>query len=161
MRSLPDAPWRSRASGRWAKLGTTGIRFGESGSCDPRFRLRMGGNVSTVMPGDDEQQVSWLEVRAHAPVRAAGGEEVGRVLEVAALPEEDIFHGVVFRHGRLGRAQLAPAADIARITESAVHLKVDAAGAAAFEEFQQLHVSRLGLRGIFRWKHLGWTDSPE
>ena len=110
---------------------------------------------------DDEQQVSWLQVRAHSPVIAADGQEVGRVLEVAALPEEDIFHGIVFQHSRRSHPQLAPAADIARITAAAVHLSVDAATANAYEEFHQLHVSRLGLRGIFRWKHLGWTDSPE
>jgi hypothetical protein len=115
---------------------------------------------STGAP-DGEQQISWLLVPAHAPVVAADGQEVGHVLEVAALPEEDIFHGIVFQHRRLGRAQLAPATDIARITEAAVHLTVDSAAADAYEEFHQLHVSRLGLRGIFRWKHLGWTDSPE
>lgn len=109
----------------------------------------------------DEQQVSWLEVPANALVISSDGAEVGHVVEVAALPEEDIFHGIVFKHGRRGHAVLAPAADIARITERAVYLSVDANAAGNYEEFQQLHVSRLGLRGIFRWKHLGWTDSQE
>ena len=102
-----------------------------------------------------------MSVRAHAPVIASDGQEVGHVLEVAALPEEDIFHGVVFRHTAHGRACLAPATDVARITTRAVYLTVNAAIANAYEEFHQLHVSRLGLRGIFRWKHLGWTDSSE
>jgi hypothetical protein len=113
------------------------------------------------MPADDQQQVSWLDVHANIPVIASDGQEVGRVVEVAALPEEDIFHGIVFKRGLRDHPQLAPAADVARITEAAVHLSVDAKAAEAYEEFQQLHVSRLGLRGIFRWKHLGWTDSAE
>ena len=92
---------------------------------------------------------------------ASDGTEVGRVLEVAALASEDIFHGIVFQHSRRGHPCLAPAADVARITNLAVHLSVDVATADAYEEFQQLHVSRLGLRGISRWKHLGWKDSAE
>jgi hypothetical protein len=105
--------------------------------------------------------VSWLDVPERAPVIASDGQEVGTVLEVAGLPEEDIFHGIVFRHGRLGHAVLAPASDVERITDRAVHLSADSAAAAGYEEFHQLHVSRLGLRGLFNWKHLGWKDSSE
>jgi hypothetical protein len=121
----------------------------------------MGGNVWRGMTDEPEEQVSWMAVPAHAPVIASDGQEVGHVLEVAALPEEDIFHGIVFQHSSRGRTYMAPASDIARITNRAVHLSVDSAAAGAYEEFHQLHVSRLGLRGIFRWKHLGWKDSPE
>jgi len=113
------------------------------------------------MTDNDEPQVSWMDIHAHVPVIASGGEQVGTVLEVAALPNEDIFHGVVFQHKGRGRTYMAPAADIARITERAVYLSVDHAAADAYEEFHQLHVSRLGLTGIFRWKHVGWKDSPE
>jgi hypothetical protein len=98
---------------------------------------------------------------AHAPVFASDGAEVGRVLEVAALPEEDIFHGIVFQHHGRGTAFLAPAADVARITESGVHLSLDSAAADQLEEFHELHIKRLGLTGIFRWKHTGWKDSSE
>lgn len=108
-----------------------------------------------------EQQVSWLDVPAHAPVVSSDGKEVGHVVEVAALREEDIFHGIVLQHGRRGAPVLAPAADIARITNRAVYLSVDSAAADAYEQFSQLHVSRLGLRGVFAWKHVGWKDSSE
>jgi len=108
-----------------------------------------------------EQQVSWLDVSAHAPVIASDGTEVGRVLDVAALASEDIFHGIVFAHHAHGHPCLAPASDVARITDRAVYLSVDTAAAGAYGEFQQLHVSRLGLRGISRWKHLGWKESSE
>ena len=100
-----------------------------------------------------------MRVPAHAPVIASDGQEVGHVLDVAALPEEDIFHGVVFRHSAHGRTHLAPAADVARITTRAVYLSIDSTRAGAYEEFHELHVKRLGLRGMFRWKHLGWKDS--
>jgi hypothetical protein len=113
------------------------------------------------MDTGEETPVSWRDVAAHLPVVASDGQVVGRVVEVAALDEEDIFHGIVFEHHALGAHLLAPAADVARITTRAVHLGVDSAAAAAFEPFQPMHVSRLGLRGLFRWRHLGWTDAPE
>lgn len=105
--------------------------------------------------------VSWLDVRAHAPVVASDGTQVGTVVEVAALAEEDIFHGIVFEHHARGTHLLAPAADVGRITERAVYLSVDSGTAAGYQPFHALHVKSLGLRGIFHWKHLGWKDAPE
>lgn len=113
------------------------------------------------MAAENEQEVAWTAVPANAPVIASDGAEVGHVLDVAALPEEDIFHGIVFHHHAMGRAYLAPAADIARITERAVYLSIDSAAAGQLGEFQEMHVKRLGLRGILNWKHLGWKDSSE
>ena len=108
-----------------------------------------------------ETPISWRAIGAHAPVIASDGIEVGRVAEVAALPEEDIFHGVVFKHHLIGEHVLAPAADIDRITDHAVYLKSTSNQAEGYERFHQIHVERLGLTGRFRWKHLGWKDSPE
>jgi hypothetical protein len=113
------------------------------------------------MSAEGEQQVAWTAVPAHAPVVASDGNEVGHVLDVAALPNEDIFHGIVFQHGRRGHAVLAPADVVERITDRAVYLTVDSAAADAFEEFHQLTVKGLGLRGILNWRHLGWKDSSE
>jgi hypothetical protein len=115
----------------------------------------------TVDPSAGEPAISWMAVPAHAPVFASDGSEVGKVLEVAALPKEDIFHGIVFQHHGRGRTYLAPAVDVARITATGVYLGVDAAAAEQFEEFQQTHIERLGLTGIFRWKHFTWKDSSE
>ena len=108
-----------------------------------------------------EDIVSWRDVTAHCPVIASDHTEIGHVLDVAALPNEDIFHGIVFKHHLVGHAYLAPAGDVDRITERAVYLTVDAPAAGRYERFQPLHVERLGLKGQFFWRHLGWTDSPE
>ncbi len=113
------------------------------------------------MSDKPETVISWRGIRAHSPVVASGGVEVGHVTEVAALPEEDIFHGVVFAHHVLGHNVLAPASDIDKITERAVYLKSTGLAAAEYERFQEIHVKRLGLTGLFRWKHLGWKDSSE
>ena len=109
----------------------------------------------------NETEVSWRAVVAHSPVVSAEGTDIGQVLEVAALPEEDIFHGIVFQHHGRGRTYLAPADLVARITTKAVYLRANAAQADEFEEFHELHVERLGLTGLFRWKHLGWKKASE
>ncbi|HSS94277.1 MAG TPA: hypothetical protein VLR46_09845 [Candidatus Dormibacteraeota bacterium] len=113
------------------------------------------------MSDKPETVISWRSIGAHAPVIASDGVEVGHVTEVAALPEEDIFHGVVFNHRVLGHHVLAPATDIDRITERAVYLKATSQGTAGYEHFHELSVKRLGLSGLFGWKHLGWKDSSE
>lgn len=108
-----------------------------------------------------ETVISWRGIGAHSPVVASDGVEVGHVTEVAALPEEDIFHGVVFTHHMLGHHVLAPASDVDRITERAVYLKSTSQTAMEYERFHEMHIKRLGLSGLFRWKHLGWKDSSE
>jgi hypothetical protein len=129
------------------------------------LRLGAGGRVEAMSDhkqatqSQPEQQVAWTAVKAHSPVIASDGKSVGKVLEVAALPEEDIFHGIVFQPG--AHPVLAPAADVARITDHAVYLSIDSATVASLEEFHSLHVERLGIRGLFFWKHLGWKDSSE
>jgi len=108
-----------------------------------------------------EQQIAWTGLKTGEAVITSDGVDIGRVVEVAALAQEDIFHGVVFEHARLRKHYLAPATDIARITADAVHLSIDSEKTGQYEEFQQLHVSQLGLRGVFLWKHFGWKDSDE
>jgi hypothetical protein len=113
------------------------------------------------MSDQPEQVVSWRATPAHAPVIASDGSQVGKVAEVAGLPNEDIFHGVVFTHHVLGHHLLAPAADIEKITDRAVYLKLSGEAVSAYERFNEMHVERLGTKGIFGWKHLGWKDSAE
>ena len=123
--------------------------------------LTFAGILSAMVDQLDDE-VSWREITLHSPVISSDGQQVGEVVEVAALDQEDIFHGVVFKSSRVAlQHHVAPAADIARITMSAVHLSVDAAAAATYPEFHQLHIERVGLKGLWRWKHYGWTNSKE
>lgn len=118
--------------------------------------------ILLAMPDQTEDVVAWTDVPEHAPVVASDGTEIGKVTDVAALEDEDIFHGIVFAPSGLSRKHLlVPAADIDRITTRAVYLSKDSAAAANYQEFEQLHVKRIGLRGIFGWKHFGWKDSAE
>jgi hypothetical protein len=109
----------------------------------------------------EEQVVSWRAIAVNIPVVASDGKEVGKVLDVAALPEEDIFHGVVYKSQQTGGTVLAPRDDIDRITADAVHLSVDSGQSSSFEGFHAMHVEKLGLKGLFFWKHTGWKDSGE
>lgn len=108
---------------------------------------------------DDEQVIAWTAVPADLPVIASDGSEVGKVVDVAALPSEDIFHGLAIHHHR--GTVLAPASDVERITTRAAYLSVGPAAVDAYEPFEAMHVEHLGLRGIFNWKHMGWTKSDE
>src|SRR5437899_3093909 len=110
---------------------------------------------------EEETEVSWRYVTANCPVICSDGTEVGKLLEVAALPEEDIFHGIVFRHHGRGRTHLVPAADVSRITDRAVYLEVDPARDEQYSEFHEETVERLGVKGLFFWKHLGWKKTQE
>jgi hypothetical protein len=109
----------------------------------------------------EELVVSWRAIAAHLPVIASDGIQVGKVVDVAALPEEDIFHGVVFKHHVTGTTHLAPRDDVDRITTEAIYLGVDSATANAYEPFHAMQVERLGAKGLFFWKHTGWKDSKE
>jgi hypothetical protein len=113
------------------------------------------------MSDEPETVISWRAIGAHSRVVGSDGVDVGHVSEVAGLAEEDIFHGVVLTHHILGHHYLVPAADIDRITERAVYLKVTSQAAQEYERFEQMHMKRLGLSGLFGWKHLGWKDSSE
>ena len=110
---------------------------------------------------EEETPLAWTAIIAGIPVVAENGEHLGHVTEVAGLPEDDIFHGVVFQHSLLGKHLLAPAADVARMTDRAVYLAVPRERADAYEEFKQMEVDRLGMKGLFFWKHLGWKKTSE
>ncbi|MEO9175691.1 MAG: hypothetical protein ABI317_09295, partial [Gaiellales bacterium] len=63
------------------------------------------------------------------PVYAAGGEQVGTVDHVVAVPEVDIFHGIVMRVGRDRRFILAE--DVAELHERGVDLRISEADVAS------------------------------
>jgi hypothetical protein len=129
-------------------------------SCE-RLRSVLPAVYVRAVSDQPETVISWRSIGAHSPVVASDGVEVGHVTDVAALPEEDIFHGVVFTHHMLGHHVLAPSSDVDRITERAVYLKSTSQAAMEYEPFHEMHIKRLGLSGLFRWKHLGWKDSSE
>jgi hypothetical protein len=71
---------------------------------------------------------SYLALPAGVPVFASGGEQVGFVARVLAVPEEDIFDGLELDTPAGPRFVDAP--EVARLYERGVELSIDAAAAA-------------------------------
>jgi sporulation protein YlmC with PRC-barrel domain len=71
------------------------------------------------MAGDP---VSWLLIEPGWTVYDATGVKIGRVKEVLADEQADIFHGVVVEHGLLGDEEEVVADRIAEIHDGDLHL---------------------------------------
>ena len=71
-----------------------------------------------------EQQISWMALGSGTRIASSDGSELGRVHEVIADKQKDIFSGVTFRDGVLGGDRFVPAALIDRITADEVLLSV-------------------------------------
>lgn len=67
-------------------------------------------------------------------VVGANGDPVGRVDEVIGEPEADIFDGLAFSGGLLGRRRYVPAEVVGEITRGTVKLTVDADRLEELEE---------------------------
>ncbi len=107
---------------------------------------------------DDERPLAWNAILDLTPVYSSDGEEVGRVHEVVGA--EDIFHGVVVKHGVLGHEVMVPAAQVGTITNKRIDLKMTAEQVRELEPYQPEASYELGFKGLFR-KHLAWTDDRE
>jgi len=85
------------------------------------------------MSGDRGAPMSYLTLEPGAPVFASDGTEVGRVAHVLAVPEADIFDGIVI-DARRGGHRFADAPFVDRIEADGVTLTVDAAGVEGLPE---------------------------
>ncbi len=87
----------------------------------------MGCYVAAV----PQTPIAWTALSTGTPVVSADGVELGRVTEVVADEQKDIFSGVAFRVGLLEGPRFAPADVIDRITTEAVVLSLPAERAQA------------------------------
>jgi hypothetical protein len=87
------------------------------------------------MSGTDDlgPPVSYLAVEEGTAVFGSDGGEVGHLVHVLADEEQDIFDGIVIRHG-LGHHTFADAEQVAAIHERGVTLTIAAAEAEALPE---------------------------
>jgi sporulation protein YlmC with PRC-barrel domain len=83
----------------------------------------------------EETPIAWLALEEGTAVVTSDGTEVGRVTEVVADEQNDIFSGVAFRHGLLDGERFIPASAIERLTQVAVHLNIPAAQAEELEAY--------------------------
>jgi hypothetical protein len=122
-----------------------------------RYHAAMTDDITTT----DDTVYSWRAIWQGEPVISSDGQTVGKVTDVAALDQEDIFHGVVFEHHILGEHMLAPAAQVGRITADAVHLTVTEEVARQCEPFHEMTIERVKLRGLFGFDFASWKKSKE
>ncbi len=76
-----------------------------------------------------DEPISWMTLAAGTPIVASDGEEIGRVHEVIADRQKDIFSGITFSDGLLSADRFVPAELIDTITTERVTLTTTAAEA--------------------------------
>jgi uncharacterized protein YrrD len=75
------------------------------------------------------QPIAWMALDTGTPIVTSDGTELGRVHEVVADRQKDIFSGLPFRDGVLSGERFVPAATIDSITTEEVRLTVSSAEA--------------------------------
>ena len=83
----------------------------------------------------DDTPIAWLALAPGTPILASDGSEVGKVDDVIADREKDIFSGLTFRPGWLDARLFIPADRVSSMTESAVRLDITAEEAKRLEPY--------------------------
>jgi hypothetical protein len=119
---------------------------------------------------DEGFPIAYQVLERDVPVYAAAGELVGKVDHVVAVPEKDIFHGIVIAVGKDRR--FVAAEQVASLHEHGVDLRITEAEAMALPEPHGAapvwHDNEPGAKPS-GWKHLvnrmgghagrdGWTQ---
>lgn len=73
------------------------------------------------------QPIAWMALESGTPIVTTDGTELGRVHEVIADQQKDIFSGITFRDGVLSGERFVPAATIDTITTDEVRLTLSGA----------------------------------
>ena len=113
-----------------------------------------------VLMFDDETVVAWRAMPYRATVVADDGSEIGTAESMLADDEEDIFHGIVVKHGRGGSAFEIPAARIKKITEKHVVTDLTKDDVEALQPYREEHWFHIGWGGLFR-KHPEWDETSK
>ena len=84
----------------------------------------------------DDRPIAWLALESGIPILASDGEQIGKVAEVIADRQKDIFSGITLKPGLLDSAVFIPADRIVAITETAVTLSMSTAEAEGLEVYE-------------------------
>jgi uncharacterized protein YrrD len=85
---------------------------------------------------DGEHQIAWPALKEGTTIRSADGDELGKVIDVVADLQKDIFSGITFRSSLLESRVFVPAEKIEQLTSEEVTLTITAAEAAELEPFE-------------------------
>ncbi|MGH2693545.1 MAG: PRC-barrel domain-containing protein [Actinomycetota bacterium] len=81
--------------------------------------------------------IAWSALEKGTPVFASDGTELGKVTEVVADEQKDIFSGVAFRSGLLDSESFAPAERIEAITDEGVRLALGVEESASLGTYER------------------------
>jgi hypothetical protein len=82
-------------------------------------------------------EVSWKAIETGARVFALGGEEIGKVKEIAGDAEADIFSGLVVSLSRLSANRFLPSERVTAIWPDRVESNLTVEQAEALEDYDQ------------------------
>lgn len=111
-------------------------------------------------PGDEERPLAWQAIREHTRVLAADGQEVGTVVEVLGLEQQDIFHGIVVALNTGHREVVIPAEKVGTITNRRLETSLPLAEIDTLELYQPESSFKLGLVGLLG-RRLGWVEERD
>ena len=89
--------------------------------------------VSVVMT--DDRPIAWLALQEGTAIVGSDGEQVGKVGEVIADRQKDIFSGITFKPGLMDAALFIPADKIGELSDSQVTLTIPASEVASLERY--------------------------
>jgi uncharacterized protein YrrD len=73
-----------------------------------------------------DRPIAWSGLKQGTSVRASDGEEIGKVTDVIADEQKDIFSGITIRTGLFESDLFVPADLVAELTENEVRLTISA-----------------------------------
>ena len=79
--------------------------------------------------------IAWLALEEGTPILTSDGAQLGKVSEVIADQQKDIFSGITFKPGWLDAALFIPAEKIESLTEGSVTLSLTARDAENLEPY--------------------------
>ena len=99
-------------------------------------KRRVFTRLISLAMSEDGAPIAWPALQSGTPIYASDGAEIGRVSEVIADREKDIFSGLTFKPGLLDQTLFIPADNVAELTDTAVRLDLDASQAERFEPYE-------------------------
>lgn len=85
---------------------------------------------------DDEAPIAWAALESGTPVYARDGDELGKVHDVIADREKDIFSGVTLRSGLFDHPVFVPATTIEELTHTSVTLNISSSEADQLKPYE-------------------------
>lgn len=85
---------------------------------------------------DTDAPIAWLALDTGTPIFSSDDTEIGKVNDIVADREKDIFSGITFRPGLLETTLFIPATAIESMTDSAVKLSLTKSEAEALEPYE-------------------------